>query len=1010
MKKFLFFLFLATAGFNSFSQETPASFKDQFERAKLHFVQGNYSTAYLDLLALKQSTDLSNSTNNSINKQELSYYLIACELMQQQSAAEQKAANFISTVPASTYTQRMNLLLGDYHFRGHRYLNAIDYYEKTGSANLTKGEFSKLQFNEGYSYFAMQKYELAKPLFSNVKTQKDEADYYSANYYYGLIAFRDKNYSEAKTSFAIAESDPAYAGLVAYYIAQINLVQGQTAEAISYVEKKLADQNVKQFYAAELHQLLGHLYFTQQNFVKATPHLSSYIDLADKVSREDVYELAYCHYKQNNLDDAIAGFRQLSGKEDSLSQHAMYLLGDTYIRKGDRNSARNAFLYCASNSSDLKQKEISSFQYAKLSYDLGFQDEALRSLKAFKADYDNSVYSKEATELLVDVLATTNNYKDALDLLESIKDPSLYVKRIIPRILYGRAMEFINDGNDRAASTLIDKALADINNKEVLPYLNFWKGELLFRTASYYQSIDFLNAYLKSGALVSADVSKENASYTLGYCYLRLKQYDNAKSYFEAIAKTTWSEAKPLNQDITIRLADCYYMLRDFAKAKSLYEKSVQYQWNSADYCTYQLAMIAGVKSSSQKIGLLTGLIKQFPASSLVNEAKMQIADTYMGDEKYKEAQPYLLDLIATSATGPFGPSAYLKSGIAYYNNDDNAKAIQQLKSLIDKYPNAEEIDDALDNLKAIYVEQGKGSDYMNYMHQIGRTLEMSTEDSLTYLTAEKLLNDQKAEEALESLQQYLAKFSKGNYVIDANYFIAQLLADKKDFTNAVEKYSVVIANAPNRYAESSLLASSRINFFELKDYAKAEENYLQLKKLASTQENRLESLRGLLRSQYLQQKWDAAASSGKELIGEKGVNADDKALNAIATARSYQLAGKTTESIAEFKSVLSLNKAALAAEARYEIAAAQFLQGNLKDAEKSAFETINKSGSYGFWVTRSYILLGDIYTAQKDYFNAKATFESVIENSDDEQLKKLAQDKLSAVIELEKNTGKIGK
>jgi TolA-binding protein len=797
---------------------------------------------------------------------------------------------------------------------------------------------------------------------------------------------------------------------VAYYIAQINLLQGRTAEAISYVEKKLADQNVKQFYSAELHQLLGHLYFTQQNYAKASPHLSSYIDLSEKVSREDVYELAYCHYKQNNLDDAIAGFRQLSGKEDSLSQHAMYLLGDAYIKKGDRNSARNAFLYCAANSSDLKQKEISSFQYAKLSYDLGFQDEALRSLKAFKTDYSNSTYLKEATELLVDVLATTNNYKDALELLESVKDPSAYVKKLVPRILYGRAMEFLNDGDDRAASSLIDRALADLNNQDLLPYLNFWKGELLFKSASYYQSIDFLNAYLKSGVTASNDVSKENASYTLGYCYLRLKQFDKAKNYFETIAKTTWSEAKPLNQDIAIRFADCYYMLRDFAKAKSLYEKSVQYQWNSADYCTYQLAMIAGVKSSAQKIGLLTGLIKQFPNSSLVNEAKMQIADTYMGDEKYKEAQPYLLDLIATSANGSFGPSAYLKSGIAYYNNDDNAKAVQQFKALVDKFPNTEELDDALDNLKAIYVEEGKGGEYLNYMHQIGRTIEASTEDSLTYLTAEKLLNDQKAEEALISLKQYLIKFPQGNYKIDANYFIAQLLADKKDFPNAITNYNVVIASAPNRFAESALLAASRINFFELKDYAKAEESYLLLKKLASTQENKLESLRGLLRSQYLQQKWEAAASSGKELIAEKGVNADDKALNAIANARSLQLSGKTTESIAEFKSVLSLNKAGLAAEARYEIAAAQFLQGNLKDAEKSAFETINKSGSYGFWVTRSYILLGDIYNAQKDYFNAKATFESVSENSDDEQLKKLAQDKLAAVIELEKTAGKIGK
>jgi hypothetical protein len=58
----------------------------------------------------------------------------------------------------------------------------------------------------------------------------------------------------------------------------------------------------------------------------------------------------------------------------------------------------------------------------------------------------------------------------------------------------------------------------------------------------------------------------------------------------------------------------------------------------------------------------------------------------------------------------------------------------------------------------------------------------------------------------------------------------------------------------------------------------------------------------------------------------------------------------------------------------------------------------INKSGSYEEWVTKSYLLLGDIYFAEKDYFNAKATYQSIIENAKIEDLRLQAQQKLAQV------------
>jgi outer membrane protein assembly factor BamD (BamD/ComL family) len=57
------------------------------------------------------------------------------------------------------------------------------------------------------------------------------------------------------------------------------------------------------------------------------------------------------------------------------------------------------FYFCSLNSSDERQKEVSKFNYAKLSVELGYTDVALSELKSFVATYPNSEYITEAKEL-----------------------------------------------------------------------------------------------------------------------------------------------------------------------------------------------------------------------------------------------------------------------------------------------------------------------------------------------------------------------------------------------------------------------------------------------------------------------------------------------------------------------------------------------------------------------------------------------------------------------------------
>lgn len=980
-----------------------------FKEAKEYFQKEQYSLAYPLLKELQAGQRETDKVNYPVTAQELAYYTTVCALRQNEPVAEEKAIDYIDLEKNMPRTQMMAFHLGEYYFRLKKYPEAIQYYERSNIANLSNTEIAQMKFDQGYSYFAMQQFAKAKPLFAAIRGMKDDPHYADANYYYGVLAFRDAQYNEALQSFKVVEDAKDYAAVVPYYIAQIYYIQGKKDEALAYAESKIKTGK-SQYYDLELKQMIGHAYFERKEYDKALPYLEDYVARSNKVRKEDIYELSYCYYQAGNMAKAIEGFKKLSGKEDALSQHAMYMLGDAYLKTGQKSNARNAFLFCASNSSNAEQKEISRYQYAKLSYELGYQDEALNSLRSFLTDYPNSTYTGEARELLVAVLANTNNYKDALTLLEGVKNPSDNVKRVYPRILYGRAMELVNDDRLAEANGLLDKALKDPNNGAVLPLINFWKGELAYRTNKIDDAIKYYHAYLDGGAPASGEANASNARYNLGYCYLRKENYTAALSFFEPLGRNASLSSNQLVQDAYLRTADCYFMEKNYSKAKSMYDNVVKFSWPSEDYATFQNAMIAGIKSSKDKISLMNTMARKFPESSLVTDANMEVANSFMSDEKFNDAIPYLDRVIKGSGNASLKPQAYLKMGLAYYNMNNNTKALDVYKTLIKQYPNSPEAEDALDNIKVIYIDDNKPDEYAAFMRQSGKPLSVSTEDSLTWSVADNQFQAGNVNAALTAYNSYLQKFPNGVYAIDARFNSAEIYNDKKDWNNALKGYEAVAANAPNKYAERAILEAARIYFFEKKDYPKAETYYTQLNQEASSQENKLEAMRGLLRSQYQLQKWTEAAGNAKDLVASKGSSADDKSLANMVIAKSYEVERKYDLAISTFKTVVAQNKGALAAEARYEIASCWLNLNKLSDAEKAAFETINKSGSYDFWVTKSYILLGDVYFRQKDYFNAKATFQSIVDNSIDPDLKSEAQAKLDLVTEEENKDSKVGK
>ena len=994
-------------GFSSFAQQT-AYYTDpqaEFRQGKEFFEHEYYSLAFPIFRDLNYSLRETDKSNNSVEYADIRYYYLVCALEQNDKTAVTAAEDYIELENNAPRVGMLSFHLAEYYFRQQDYNSAVKLYDHAEIDNLSNREIADLKFHEGYCYFTLKQFDNALPLFNAIRQLPQDPNYVDANYYYGFICFYQKKYNDALEAFKIVEDNPTYEKVVPYYVANIYLVQGQKDKAIAYAEARLKKGN--QYYDSELRQLVGHGYYEKQDFVKALPYLESYVNKSKTVSREDLYELSYCYYQTKDWNKAISGFKQLGGKDDSLAQNSMYLLGDAYLRTGQKANSRNAFLFCSMNSSNPKQKEISRFNYAKLSYELGYQDIALTEFQGFLQQYPNSEYAREARELLLSVLAQTSNFKDALTLLDSVDHPSENVRKLIPRVLYGRATELVNDGLLTNANELLDKALKDPNNGSVLPYIQFWKAEIAYRLNKIDDAIPYFLEYLKSGA-VNGEVNPTDARYNLGYCFLKKENYRQAQAFFEQVVHIPKLNSSPLEQDAYMRDADCFYMNKDYKTALTMYNKAIDFSWPASDYATFQKAMIAGVSNGKQKIDLLNSITRRYPTSGLSADVNMEVAGTLLAGEQYREALPYLKNVLRSQGADALKPRAYLQSGIAWYNLNNNKEALNQYDSLLRQYPNSPEAQDALDNAKTIYVEEGRSSDYVNFAKGMGVEVSASQEDQLAYEEAEVQFNNGNFPGAVQRFEAYLAKFPDGKYSLEANYYKSEIYFSQKDWAKAVVGYAAVSDRAPNKFGEKSLLQAARLYFFNLKDYSNAEKYFARLKDFASSEENKLEAMRGLLRCQYQLQQWPDAVGNAKDMLNQKSASTDDKVLANMAIANSFKADNKCESALQYFRIAAGLTKSAYGAEARYQIADCLFQAGQLKDAEKAAFEVINKSGSYEDWVTRSYLLLGDIYFSEKDYFNAKATYQSIIENAKIEDLRLRAQQKLAQVTEEEKKGSKI--
>ena len=971
----------------------------QFDAPNRLFVEGkelfslkNYSGCIDKLEAYKQ-----HSTDADLI-QEADYMLVYSAYEQGRPNAVELLKDYLDVYPASRHADEVNFLIGSAHFGQGEYQKAIFWFNESNIDMLSPEQQEAYCFRLAYSLLQIGDMEKARGYFARIEqigTKYREA----STYYVAYIDYATGKYNNALVEFTRLKDLPDYKERSLYYITQIYFIQNKYEKVISEGKELLASYPDSEN-NSEVYRIMGNAYYHLGNEDQAINMLSKYVSSTDSPLRGDLYILGVCYYNKGNYSSAVNALGRTVRENDALSQNAYLYLGQSYLKLKDKNNARMAFEAAATSSFDKQVKEAAMYNYALLIHETAFTGfgESVTIFEDFLNDFPNSKYADKVNDYLVEVYLTTKNYQAALNSIDKIKHPSTKILEAKQDILFQLGTQaFTNMELDKAVDLFSRAISLGAYNLESRNDAYFWRGESYYRQGEYNKAISDYRTYLNNTRQRNTDMYAL-AHYNLGYSYFKLKEYGEALNRFRQYVNLESNQQTPAYADAYNRIGDCLFHNRQFAMAEENYTRAAQLQPSAGDYSVYQKGFLLGLqKDYKGKISVMDRLIREFPESQYVDDALFEKGRSYVLLDNNQAAAASFEQLMRDFPQSSLARKAGVQLGLIYFNDNQPEKAADAYKSVISNYPGSEEAKVALQDLKSVYIELNDINSFAAYANSLGGNVrfEVSEQDSLTYLAAEKLFMRGDNEGARRSLTNYLQTFPQGAFSSNANFYLASIAFAKKDLEEAKRLFSLVLESGDTKFREESWARKAENEYLD-KDYAAAMESFKHLQAVAENPENKEAAKLGLMRCAELIGQPQEALLAANDLLKEPKLSPEIMSEARYVRAKAYISLKQENKALADLKEISKDTRTIHGAEAKYLLAQLYYDNKDDKNAETVLMNFIENGTPHQYWLARGFILLADIYIRQGDDFQARQYLTSLQNNyKGDDEIAAMIEDRL---------------
>lgn len=930
---------------------------------------------------------------------EAEYYYALCAVELFHANAEALLLKFIHDHPESQFINFAYFNLARFQFRKRKYEDVIEYLAAVDRLDLKADEQAEYNFRKGYAHFQLDEFDASAKYFYEIK-DTDNAYVSAARYYYAHIAYHQKNYQTAADNFNKIANDPQFGTLVPYYLTQIFYLQEKYDELLAYAPAVLDSAPPQR--EEEIRKLIGDAYFKTKQFEQALPHLEAY-HRRNAGTKEDFYQLGYAYFKTAQFEQAIQNLRKAVGDNDTLSQSAYYYIAEASIKTDRTRDAKGAFRNAYQLGIDPEITEDALFNYAKTAYELSYHpyDDAILAFEEYINTYPNSTKLNDAYEYLVAVYYTTKNYEEALKSIDRIKSSDIKLLQAKQRLAYYRGVELFNQGDYSTAIDRFSLSLEHNYDPKTKSMATFWLAESYFQLGDYDNADGYYSDFLAGSGSRSLPYY-EKGYYHLAYTFYERKKYRAAIFWFREYVDNAKSANKGLITDALLRAADSYFIEKDYRDAVEYYDKAAAVGAFDADYAILQSAISVGVLGDyAKKAKKLSHLVKTQEGSVYMDDAIFELGKTYLVMSKEAEALSYYNQLVNDYPKSDFVAESYLKIGLIHYNRKEDKMALAAFDQVVKNYSNSSVAKEALEKISKIFIDQGDAQAYQDYINGVPfANVSKSELDSTSYVIAENSYLSGNCEKATRDFSNYLNKYPNGIFVLNAHYYRGDCEAKANFDQEAVDDFEYVVNLPQNKFTEKALISLGEL-YRNLQETDKAIGIYERLQKEASRKSDVKLSEINLMKLHFQKKDYESAANYAKlilqaDFVEEKLWNQAKMTLAKTAFEKeNYAEALNHLDSLSEKSN-------AFGAEAKFMRGKIYYLQGMYAKSDSMIYQLVDQVPSFPYWIAKGFIQLADNFIAKDDFYNARLTFQSVIDNADNKELIDIAKEKLRLLNELD--------
>ena len=939
-------------------------------------------------------------------RSELNFARAAVRLQQEKS--EMLIIDFVKAYDPDPIANEAVLEAASYYYEQKEFAKAIEFYSLVDVNNLPESEQKDVLFKSGYALFVRQKWSPAKSYFERLINDRTVVYYYPSNYYHGLTHFYLENYDKALRSLKKAEDAKQYKNHIPYYIAQIQFAEEKYDDVIAYAIPLLKKPSVKK--KRELTLLIGQSYFEKQEYAKALPYLERYAEITKKMSKETFYQIGYLQYQSANYKKAVEYFTEVSTVKSELGQNALYLLGDSHIKLGEKNDARNAFAAASRLDYDTETKVDAQWNYAKLSYELKYDTEAIAVFQKIPSEDNRHI---EAQDYLSKMFLNTRDFNKALAILEKIPNRTTQMQETYQKVTYSRGIELYNEGKVENAVALFSKSLQSNADASIKALANYRLGEIAHKNGELDKSENYFNAFLANPVAdkLPEDATVYTANYIQGYNFIKRGKYAQALSYFKksingieanrSTINNTYITSQVLN-DAKLKAGDAAFRLNDYPTALNYYNDVIKSNKEPNPYALFQKANVRGLQgNSTEQFQLMALIVSDFPSSEFADDALFEIGKAYIHAGALADAEAPFQQLLKEYPNSTLHNAALLKLGLAKYNQENYSEAIRYYQEVFKHNPDKQEAEQALLALEEIYVHDlGKPKDYVKFRKSIpGYKVDNAEQEALSFRSAKTAYANAKYDRAISAMISYLEEYPNGAYSIEAKYVLAESNAAQHDYEQAFKYYQQVTDLGNSKFYEKALEKAALIAYNFEENFVKSYQLYSKLEGIASS-DVKLEAQLNALRSAYKINNADGVYFMASKIEINPLASPDQKSIAAFYQGKVRYDKKDYNAATENFNKVLrNVKEGEIAAESRYLIAEIFFLHGEMDAALDICMKAHKESAGQEYWIAKSIILLSDILSRQDELLNAKAALEAVLESyTASTELVNEAQSKLTVI------------